>query len=238
VAPVFPKPLPYRYTVRDALPWIIAQGDNGGFGKGQMRPADQPSPTIGAELGSGNGNFPPSKVVARVIHDTSGEFGQGDITDHPSPAITVGVNAVNSHHFQVRVIHDNRRPNEPARDITDTPAATVAASFPGFFHVTSADMMTDPETGKNLTIKPPRQIGREGRADTQPCTDNLYQQCRKLTLGELRRLGGFPDDFALTGTYEQRWERIGRAVPPVMMSHIAATIRDQILEPLREQGKI
>ena len=45
-----------------------------------------------------------------------------------------------------------------------------------------------------------------------------WSECRKLTLGEFRRLAGFPDDFALTGTYEQRWERIGRAVPPVMMA--------------------
>lgn len=39
---------------------------------------------------------------------------------------------------------------------------------------------------------------------------------RKFTLAELRRLCGFPDDFELTGTFEQRWERLGRSVmPPV-----------------------
>ena len=46
-----------------------------------------------------------------------------------------------------------------------------------------------------------------------------------LVHNELRRICGFPDDFALTGTYEQRWERLGRAVPPVMMAHIAAAVR-------------
>lgn len=51
----------------------------------------------------------------------------------------------------------------------------------------------------------------------------------KFTLPELRRLCAFPDDFVLTGTYRQGYERLGRAVPPVMMSHIAATIRDKIL---------
>jgi DNA (cytosine-5)-methyltransferase 1 len=59
-----------------------------------------------------------------------------------------------------------------------------------------------------------------------------WSECRKLTLGELRRLSGFPDDFVLTGTYAQRWERIGRAVPPVMMSQVAAVIRDQILDKI------
>lgn len=63
-------------------------------------------------------------------------------------------------------------------------------------------------------------------------TQQLYHwaEPRTLTLSELRRIGGFPDDFKLTGDFSQQWERIGRAVPPIMMSHIAATIRDQILK--------
>ena len=52
---------------------------------------------------------------------------------------------------------------------------------------------------------------------------------RKFSIAELRRICGFPDDFALTGSYAQQWERLGRAVPPVMMSHIAAAIRDGVL---------
>ncbi len=52
---------------------------------------------------------------------------------------------------------------------------------------------------------------------------------RKFSIAELRRLGGFPDDFQLTGDYLQQWERIGRAVPPIMMAAIAATVRDEIL---------
>ncbi|WP_433341693.1 DNA cytosine methyltransferase [Streptomyces sp. CA-253872] len=126
---------------------------------------------------------------------------------------------------------------------------------------------TDPETGKSITIRP-YAIGREwdtlqpGAKSTRyqslarPSIDKPYpailqraggisvaspthwHEPRKLTLSELRHIGGFPPDFALTGTYEQRWERIGRAVPPLMMSHIAATIRDRILTPLRAQGAI
>lgn len=49
---------------------------------------------------------------------------------------------------------------------------------------------------------------------------------------QLKRICGFPDDFILTGTYAQQWERCGRAVPPVMMSHIAAAIRDGILSKI------
>jgi DNA (cytosine-5)-methyltransferase 1 len=52
---------------------------------------------------------------------------------------------------------------------------------------------------------------------------------RYPTIPELKRISGFPDDFVLTGSFQQQWERIGRAVPPVMMFHVAATIRDQVL---------
>jgi len=48
---------------------------------------------------------------------------------------------------------------------------------------------------------------------------------RRLSIKELKRVGSFPDDFYLTGTFAQQWERIGRAVPPIMMAHIAASIR-------------
>ncbi len=56
---------------------------------------------------------------------------------------------------------------------------------------------------------------------------------RKFTIAELKRLGGFPDDFELTGTYTKQWERIGRAVPPVMMFHIASAVRDGVLCKLK-----
>jgi DNA (cytosine-5)-methyltransferase 1 len=155
--PAHPAPLPYRYSVRDALPHIVAQGDNGGFGKGSMRPADVPSPTVGATPQTGNGRFPPSSVRA--------------------PHVAIG-------------LYDGEQS-------VDVPAPTVLTHG-------------RPRTRSELSV-------RESGA------------VRKLTIPELRRICGFPDDFALTGSYAQQWERLGRAVPPVMMSHIAATVRDEIL---------
>jgi DNA (cytosine-5)-methyltransferase 1 len=54
-------------------------------------------------------------------------------------------------------------------------------------------------------------------------------QIRRPTIPELKALSGFPEDFCLLGSYSQQWERLGRAVPPVMMSHLAKTIEEQIL---------
>ena len=47
---------------------------------------------------------------------------------------------------------------------------------------------------------------------------------RKFSIPELRRLCGFPDDFVLTGSYAERWERLGRAVPPPMYRAVGEAI--------------
>lgn len=55
-------------------------------------------------------------------------------------------------------------------------------------------------------------------------------ECRKFSISEIRKICSFPDDFILTGSYAQQYERMGRAVPPVMMSHIARAIQYGVLE--------
>ncbi len=147
IEPVHPEPLGFRYSVQDACSHIAYQGDNGGFGKGGMRLANQPSGSFGAGLTTGNGIFPPSVVS---------DFGASPVKDN--------------------------------------------------------------ETGYPLTV--PTASKRSGML------------VRRMTLQELRRIGGFPDDFKLTGEFAQRWERIGRAVPPLMMARIAQTIADKILSKL------
>lgn len=60
------------------------------------------------------------------------------------------------------------------------------------------------------------------------------EQPRSLSIPELKRVCGFPDDYRLEGTFSRQWERLGRAVPPVMMGHIAAAVRDGVLKRLVE----
>lgn len=59
------------------------------------------------------------------------------------------------------------------------------------------------------------------------------EECRKYTINELKRLTSIPDDFILTGEYPQKYERLARMVPPVMMMHIAKTIQTQVLDRLK-----
>jgi DNA (cytosine-5)-methyltransferase 1 len=242
VDPVHPVPLPYQYSVQDVLPWIAAQGDNGGFGAGGIRDADVPSPTLGAFPDTGNNNFPASKVIAAPVHDDSPRLVMGPHGWFPGRTVSLA--------------------HEPAPTVL---TAGFGADY--FVHARTENGVTvDPETGETVTLGPKLpayadewrklrlgeksrryiQVARPDPARPAPTIlghdrggSGLHPlECRKLTIAELRRISGFPDDFALTGTYAQRWERIGRAVPPVMMMRIAAAVRDKILIPLRDQGAI
>lgn len=168
-APAFPSPLPYRYSVRDALPWIVSaiRDDRGAFGNGGDI-TNSPAPT--------------------VLSDSVGTHWVEAETDISRYAIgteweRTGVGKSNERYFSLK------------RSAIDGPSFTVTADG--------------------------------GQTDKAAVTHPTEK--RKFSIAELRRIGGFPDDFILTGSYAQQWERIGRAVPPVMMSHIAATIRDKVL---------
>ena len=283
--PVFPKPLPYRYTVREAIPWIVAQGDNGGFGAGGMRPSDQPSPTIGTGTQAGNVRYPPALVEAmnpwidrplptiqagagararsswahgtctyevqestrRAYLDKRGAYGNdGDITNQPAP--TILSDSVGTHWVVGLGTKDGERS-------LDQPAPSVLTH--GRQHTTSELTVIEADTdisgyaiGKEYDrLEPGEQSERYYqlvRANAALPWDTVTQRggdntvasvChpterRKFSIAELRRICAFPDDFILTGTYAQQWERLGRAVPPVMMYYIAQTIRVGILDTL------
>jgi DNA (cytosine-5)-methyltransferase 1 len=55
-------------------------------------------------------------------------------------------------------------------------------------------------------------------------------QTSKLSIDELKILSSFPTDFKLSGSYRKQWERIGRAVPPLMMKAIADHVYNTILK--------
>lgn len=61
-------------------------------------------------------------------------------------------------------------------------------------------------------------------------------ECRKFSIAELKRLSGFPDDFQLTGNYRQRYERLGRAVPPPMYAATGQAIAEKILKRIGSKG--
>lgn len=61
-----------------------------------------------------------------------------------------------------------------------------------------------------------------------PAGVTVPSEVRKFTIPELKRICAFPDDFILTGSYERRWERLARAVPPLMMKSIAVKLEEML----------
>jgi DNA (cytosine-5)-methyltransferase 1 len=63
-------------------------------------------------------------------------------------------------------------------------------------------------------------------------TDTL----RKLSIDEVKLLSSFPADFQLPGAYTPQFERLARAVPPLMMRAIASSIKNNILDKVVTHG--
>jgi len=95
VAPVFPQPLPYRYSVRDALPWIQRMGTSIPYknfravdrdpARTMVDASTQPSATImAAGLNLGGGVV---QVQARTFGDRSGWGDIVETTNDPSTMV-------------------------------------------------------------------------------------------------------------------------------------------------------
>lgn len=194
LAPAYPSPLPYRYSIRDALPWVNA-----------------------------------------AVHDSYGQwrtekannYSTGEVTDRPCPAVTVGAGGRNSAHYLVEA------PVEPS------PFIEPEARMDGYATGTEWDKL--PPGGQSAKyfqlVRPfsdapsPTVTALGGNAGLASVTHPFER--RKFSIAELRRICSFPDDYVLTGTYQQQWERCGRSVPPVMMAAIASAVRDKVLAPAR-----
>jgi len=101
--------------------------------------------------------------------------------------------------------------------------------LPGEAHEKRFNLVRSSEQKPSPTIAAMWGQGSGLNAVTHP------SERRKFSIAELKRVCAFPDDFTLTGTYSQQWERLGRSVPPVMMFWIARTLRDRVLFALDER---
>jgi len=51
-----------------------------------------------------------------------------------------------------------------------------------------------------------------------------------LGIEQLKRVASLPDPYAMVGSYDDKWNRIGNSVPPLFMEAIARHIRREILD--------
>jgi DNA (cytosine-5)-methyltransferase 1 len=244
IDPAFPTPRSYRYSVRDALPWIGAIECANGFNGHAMAPASSPAATVQA-----------SRAV-RVEVSSNLEFKQiwKDAAAAPSPTITTDHDRRNGGLVRVTTYGGKARSiNEPAPTVLThgrrrtrsemTLAVEPEADMARFAVGRELDKLGQGETSDRYfqlvrasLAAPSPTITAEGRK-AHAASVAHPTECRKFSIAELRRICAFPDDFVLLGTYAEQWERLGRAVPPVMMAAIAETIRDRVLDPVtRRKG--
>ena len=57
---------------------------------------------------------------------------------------------------------------------------------------------------------------------------------RTFTINELKRLTGLPDDFYLSGTFNEKAERMGRMVIPLLMKSLASSLYENVIKPTNE----
>lgn len=228
IDPVHPTPLPYRYSVRDALPWIerIEEGvphptSSYNAGRRRTRGADETAASITTQ-GIGAGRMHAARVTevgrpGRVVQDMHGTYkSAGDITDRPAPTIPSNAKGRSATQFVVEEV-------EPETNID---RFAIAAEYDKLKQGEQSDKYFSLVRVDEQAPCPTIQASHGQSGIAQPLHPT---QRRKFTIAELKRICAFPDDFVLTGSYAQQWERLGRSVPPVMMAAIAATIRDKIL---------
>lgn len=236
--PEHPKPLPYRYTLRDVLPGLQRVTSlRSGFERTPEDRTDRPAPCIMASEAASN-HF----LIERVEHVSRGQHrAQGDVSDKPCPTVMAGTHGSGPHDFKVieRVVHDTSG-LFGAGDITDRPCPTITVGvnqvnqnhFKVFEKPEIQSVIYDSQGNfgsADVTDKPCPAItsgasgGDKGHYQVR---ERGKREPRKFTMDELRIICGFPADFVLTGSYGQQWERLGRAVPPPMMRAVAAALRD------------
>lgn len=195
--PAFPTPLRYRYTIREAMPWIDVV-THGNFSstfaiRGEKLSLERPAPTMMA----GHGQQAARQMIVASSRPIE--------IDHEPPA-------------PMRPV---RKLKHAERD-GDIKAYAIGTEW--------AKLAEGQNSGKYINLtrshrdKPSPTVTASGGYPSAAAVTHPTEQ-RKFTIAELRRICAFPDDMKMAGTYAEQWERFGRAVPPVMMFHIASALR-------------
>ena len=124
-APVWPKPLPYRYSVRDALPWIVgATVHPHGFTKGDELHPDLPAPSVPA---SGAATYTGHRVEARLEGGNGFNGHAYKSTDELAGCIQAG------RPLRIEMMPPSRKPGAfQVQEVEpDAPCATVTIASPG-----------------------------------------------------------------------------------------------------------
>jgi len=221
--PVHPKPLAYRYSVRDALPHL----SHAGYHRGEAKPGSNWQPhnkdydlnrdPCGTIPASVDGCFEVTGTTEMIVGNEAFKPKRESLDGPSSTLMAAGPHGGSG---QLRTVERESRATAIQGKVYDK-------TKPGdSFDTAGKDL------GYRGGFTKIKIDGKKACAAVTTAPDLFHPtEKRKFAIAELKRICAFPDDFILTGSYAQQWARLGNSVPPVMMRAIAETIRDEILRP-------
>jgi DNA (cytosine-5)-methyltransferase 1 len=226
--PALPAPLPWRWTVADALPWMVAQPADQLYpgNVGIMKDAGDVSRTI--TTGGASGSY-----VAEMIVGNDAFRPRWGGLDVPTPTIMSGGKHGGSGELRFRAVERSISGREA--DVTDAPCPTVRALSGRHleirpFSVAPSRMVDGAYEECLVDVDRPAPTVTCGSPENDVAVPDRDVVRRKFTIGEVKRLCGFPDDFVLLGPYAKQWERLGNSVPPPMAYWVGCCARVVLLE--------
>jgi len=257
--PRFPRPLPYRYSILDACPWLgdfgeVSRGD--GFGH-RAEALVEPLATLTAFAG-GHDRWELRHHHTAGMKPTTQGLDQPAVTITAQPGETLVrtkghgfVAGAQSLDEPVSTIIARYRPNEspavlrraghgyfPGGDLgLDQPAPTITTDTGKGY---AGRLVINAERGTGVDFDEPWSspadlpsptISAAGVSSVRPDQAMLTDgvRSRKLTIPEVMRLCSFPDDYRMHGSYNDQWSRLGNSVPPLMMRAVAAALAPVLL---------
>lgn len=204
-APIlWPQPFPYKYSIRDACPWITNDHAIGkaNFGKNE-----------GNEIKKHKIDYPAEAVTTRDIGGKAHLLLLNDLPvggeDWFNHLKSLGHPDCDEIEYEIVSIEEYAIGKEWLK-------IKKGQSSQKYFNL----LRTDAEKPSGAITATAGTVGAAGVVHPS--------ECRKFTIPELRRICAFPDDFILTGGYQKRWERLGRSVPPLMMKSIATQFEEML----------
>ena len=213
IDPPFPKPLPYRYSLRDAIPGIAAvvvDGTGPTWPERQLDAEDESSLTV-----QGTGYAGRAIHQVTVIAQTTGDIFGDRAKDPDQPAGTILGTAPSPSAPEGKL---------PAGMLLEGPEPKPLGQVYEREWRRRRGQKSDKRVFNLVredADRPGSTVVGQGGANAGPTHPYV---ARRFTIPELRRIGSFPDDYVLTGSFNDQWQRIGQSVPPVMMAHVASAL--------------
>lgn len=257
--PRFPAPLPYRYSMADALPHLrrVTFDTRGANQSAETdEELDAPARTVTA-----GGQAVASAYHFHVEDEVRLEYGPSNVrgasVEDPAPTVMArGIGGVREYQATVRrgtaaPFDSKGRGVDPDEPVPTILAGSTAGNGPYGF-VVEEEALPDGQRLDGYAIGEEwDRVGPGGKSDryqnlVRPDPDGPVPtvtaaggtpgfasvahptERRKFHIAELLRLCGFPDDFAMHGSYTEQWARLGNSVPPPMMAAVAREV-DAIL---------